>query len=140
MNTTDIFRYIRERLESDSTIQAIVEGKIYPIAIMRNVKLPYIIQNAKLNASSDTKDGEYEREITSTIAVFGENQDVPLQLISEMERLFSQLISEMERLFSGNVVEVDYLDVSEIKVNSWDFDEDDGVFGGIIELTIKIEV
>ena len=87
MNTTDIFRYIKERLESDSTIQEIIEGKIYPIAIMRNVKLPYIIQNAKLNASSDTKDGEYEREITSTIAVFGENQDVPLQLISEMERL-----------------------------------------------------
>lgn len=129
MNTTDIFRYIKERLESDSTIQAIVEGKIYPIAIMRNVKLPYIIQNAKLNSSSDTKDGAYEREITSTIAVFGENQDVPLQLISEMERIFS-----------GNVVKVDYLDVSEIKVNSWDFDEDDGVFGGIIELTIKIEV
>lgn len=129
MNTTDIFRYIKERLESDSTIQEIIEGKIYPIAIMRNVKLPYIIQNAKLNASSDNKDGEYEREITSTIAVFGENQDVPLQLISEMERLFS-----------GDVEEVDYLDVSEIKVNTWDFDEDDGVFGGIIELTIKIDV
>lgn len=129
MNTTDIFRYIKERLESDSTIQEIIEGKIYPIAIMRNVKLPYIIQNAKLNASSDNKDGEYEREITSTIAVFGENQDVPLQLISEMERLFS-----------GNVEKADYLDVSEIKVNTWDFDEDDGVFGGIIELTIKIDV
>jgi len=129
MNTTDIFRYIKERLESDSKIQEIVKGKIYPIAIMRNVKLPYIIQNAKLNSFSDSKDGEYEREITSTIAVFGENQDVPLQLISEMERLFS-----------GNVEEVEYLNVSEIKVNTWDFDEDDGVFGGMIELTIKIEV
>ena len=129
MNTTDIFRYIKERLESDSKIQEIVKGKIYQIAIMRNVKLPYIIQNAKLNSFSDTKDGEYEREITSTIAVFGENQDVPLQLISEMERLFS-----------GNVEEVEYLNVSEIKVNTWDFDEDDGVFGGMIELTIKIEV
>lgn len=129
MNTTDVFRYIKERLESDSTIQEIVEGKIYPIAIMRNVKLPYIIQNAKLNTSSDTKDGEYEREITSTIAVFGENQDVPLQLISEIERLFS-----------GDVETVDYLDVSEIKINTWDFDEDDGVFGGVIELTIKIDV
>lgn len=61
--------------------------------------------------------------------MFGENQDVPLQLISEMERLFS-----------GNVEEVEYLNVSEIKVNTWDFDEDDGVFGGMIELTIKIEV
>lgn len=38
MNTTDIFRYIKERLESDSKIQEIVKGKIYPIAIMRNVK------------------------------------------------------------------------------------------------------
>lgn len=129
INTTDIFRYIKERLESDSVIQEIVEGKIYPIAIMRNVKLPYIIQNAKLTASSDTKDGEYEREITSTIAVFGENQDIPLQLISEMERLFSE-----------SIVSVDYLDVSDITINSWDFDEDDGVFGGIIELTIKIDV
>lgn len=129
MNTTDIFKYIKERLESDSAIQEIVESKIYPIAIMRNVKLPYIIQNAKLNSISDTKDGEYEREITSTIAVFGENQDVPMKVISEMERLFS-----------GDVEEVDYLDVSEIKVNTWDFDEDDGVFGGIIELTIKIDV
>lgn len=129
MNTTNIFQYIKEKLQSDNVIQSIVEGKIYPIAIMRDVKLPYIIQNAKLNSISDTKDGEYEREITSTIAVFGENQDVPIKVISEMEKLFS-----------GDVEEVDYLDVSEIKVNTWDFDEDDGVFGGIMELTIKIDV
>lgn len=129
MNTTNIFRYIKERLESDSEIQNIVEGKIYPIAIMRNVKLPYLIQNASLSTIEETKDGEYEREVISTIAVFGENQDIPMKIISEIERLFT-----------GKIEKVDYLDVSEIKINSWDFDEDDGVFGGVIELTIKIEV
>lgn len=129
MNTTNIFQYIKEKLESDAIIQEIIGGQIYPIAIMRDVKLPYIIQNAKLNSVDTTKDGEFEREIISTIAVFGESQDVPIKVIAEMEQLFS-----------GNVEEVDYLDVSNITINSWDFDESDGVFGGVIELTIKIDV
>lgn len=129
MNTTNIFQYIKEKLESDAIIQEIIGGQIYPIAIMRDVKLPYIIQNAKLNSVDTTKDGEFEREIISTIAVFGESQDVPIKVIAEMEQLFS-----------GNVEEVDYLDVSDITINSWDFDESDGVFGGVIELTIKIDV
>lgn len=129
MNTTNIFQYIKEKLESDAIIQEIIGGQIYPIAIMRDVKLPYIIQNAKLNSVDTTKDGEFEREIISTIAVFGESQDVPIKIIAEMEQLFS-----------GNVKKVDYLDVSDITINSWDFDEDDGVFGGVIELTIKIDV
>ena len=129
MNTTNIFQYIKEKLESDAIIQEIIGGQIYPIAIMRDVKLPYIIQNAKLNSVDTTKDGEFEREIISTIAVFGESQDVPIKVIAEMEQLFS-----------GNVKKVDYLDVSDITINSWDFDENDGVFGGVIELTIKIDV
>lgn len=129
MNTTNIFQYIKEKLESDAIIQEIIGGQIYPIAIMRDVKLPYIIQNAKLNSVDTTKDGEFEREIISTIAVFGESQDVPIKIIAEMEQLFS-----------GNVKKVDYLDVSDITINSWDFDENDGVFGGVIELTIKIDV
>lgn len=129
MNTTNIFQYIKEKLESDAIIQEIIGGQIYPIAIMRDVKLPYIIQNAKLNSVDTTKDGEFEREIISTIAVFGESQDVPIKIIAEMEQLFS-----------GNVKKVDYLDISDITINSWDFDEDDGVFGGVIELTIKIDV
>ena len=66
---------------------------------MRDVKLPYIIQNAKLNSVDITKDGEFEREIISTIAVFGESQDVPIKIIAEMEQLFSV-----------NVKKVDYLD------------------------------
>lgn len=129
MNTTNIFQYIKEKLESDAIIQEIIGGQIYPIAIMRDVKLPYIIQNAKLNSVDTTKDGEFEREIISTIAVFGESQDVPIKVIAKMEQLFS-----------GNVEKVDYLDVSNITINSWDFDERDGVFGGVIELTIKIDV
>lgn len=129
MNTTNIFQYIKEKLESDAIIQEIIGGQIYPIAIMRDVKLPYIIQNAKLNSVDITKDGEFEREIISTIAAFGESQDVPIKIIAEMEQLFS-----------GNVKKVDYLDVSDITINSWDFDENDGVFGGVIELTIKINV
>ena len=124
---TDIFRYIKELLQENSVIAEAVGDKIYPIAVKRNVKLPYIIQNAKLNPHDTTKDGTLSRTITSTIAVFGDDQDLPITIISELEDLFN-----------GKIVEVDYLDIDKIDVEGWDFDESDQVYGGAIELTITI--
>lgn len=127
MNDLNIFKYVKEELTGNPVIREKIKENIFPIAVLREIPLPYIIQEASGQSGPDSKDGTYERNLQSRIYVFSDNQDETIELLSEIEKTIIEAPAK------------DYFPVSEKKVESWDFEEESQVFGGIIVFNIKIE-
>lgn len=125
MNTLNIFRYIKEVLEENTIIFSKVKDNIFPVAVLRDVPMPYIIQTASLIGNESSKDGTYERTVESRIYVFGENIDEVISLIDEVQQTVKKEVSK------------DYFQVSEVSLESWEFMEDEQIFGGEIVFNIK---
>lgn len=125
MNTLNIFRYIKEVIESNVELSRKINGNIFPVAVLRDVPLPYVIQSASLQADDSSKDGTFERTVQSRIYVFADNVDEVIGLADEIIRTIK------------NGGDKNYFRVSEIDVESWDFIENEQIFGGEIIFNIK---
>ena len=128
MNSTlKIFQFIKEALLGNEAINNKVSQHVFPISVLREIPLPYIIYNPSYTGEDNSKDGVFERNVTVDFYVFSDNMDEAIELISEIEKVFAKI--------EGN----EYFPVSDSETESWSFSEEDKVYGGIITINLKTD-
>lgn len=128
MNSTfKVFQFIKETLLGNEAISNKVSQHVFPISVLREVPLPYIIYNPSYTGKDDSKDGIFERSVTIDFYAFSDNMDEAIELTSEIEKVFL------------NIEGTEYFPVSDSETESWSFSEEDKVYGGIITINLKTD-
>lgn len=125
MNSTlNVFQFIKETLLASERITGKVSENVFPISVLREIRLPYIIYKPSFTGEESSKDGAYEKSVTVDIYVFTDNMDDAIGLLSDVEKVFI-----------GNPG-TEYFPVTDSETASWDFSEEDKVYGGIITINL----